>query len=86
MDQDFRRRIKDRVIVLVRRRYQGRIAMDGHSKISSNSNKTQTATSKYRLYSSSIAIRGRRIRRKGIGGEIADGIQFYMLIDASQAT
>jgi len=72
MDQDFRHRIRDRVTVLGRHRYQGRIAMDGRNKIpssssSSSSNKIQTATFKYRLYSSSIAIRGRRIRRKAIG-------------------
>ena len=70
MDRDSRRRIRDKVIALVRRRYQGRIAMDGRNRSSSNnnnSNKIQTVTSKYRLYSSSIAIRGRKIRHKEIG-------------------
>ena len=48
--------------------------MDGHSRISSsssssnNNNRIPTVTFKYRLYSSSIAIPGRKIRRhKGIG-------------------
>jgi hypothetical protein len=65
----YQHHIRDKVTVLVRPRFQDKRVMDGHNRSSSSSSKIRIVTFRCRLYSISIAIRGRRIRRKGIGVE-----------------